>query len=245
MIYDIKQELKVKTNRCALVPNYRDNQARRAKTNARKVSEILPNKILIMDDETYVPIDPSNIPGSKFFNFIDKEQVPIKHQIKTKEKFFEKIMVWQAIDEQGHVCEPYIINGTIDSGGYIKECLTKRLLPFVEKYHRKEDVLFWPDLSSVHYAYACQEWFEKSGIDFVPKQINPPNLPQARPIEQFWSICKQNYKKITKKPKSARGFKRIWWTVSQRVARSNGPNLMKGVRSKLKKIGREGVYALI
>lgn len=25
-------------------------------------------------------------------------------------------------------------------------------------------------------------------IDFVPKLYNPPNVPQARPIEEFWSI---------------------------------------------------------
>lgn len=32
--------------------------------------------------------------------------------------------------------------------------------------------------------------FENMDVKIVLKNKNPPNLPQARPIEQFWSICK-------------------------------------------------------
>ncbi|CAF5166545.1 unnamed protein product, partial [Rotaria magnacalcarata] len=31
-------------------------------------------------------------------------------------------------------------------------------------------------------------WLHEQNIKFVPKQDNPPNVPQARPIEDFWSI---------------------------------------------------------
>ena len=88
-------------------------------------------------------------------------------------------MVWQALDEQGNVSEPYVIRGSLRKHEYLRECLIKRLLPFIEKYHRKDEVLFWPDLSSVHYANICQDWLKDNGIGYVSREDNPPNLPQA------------------------------------------------------------------
>jgi transposase len=33
------------------------------------------------------------------------------------------------------------------------------------------------------------------GLEFIAKNENAPNVPQARPIEKFWAICKAKYKK--------------------------------------------------
>ena len=38
----------------------------------------------------------------------------------------------------------------ICSNVYIQECMEKRLLPFIEKYHNDYNYLFWPDLASAH-----------------------------------------------------------------------------------------------
>lgn len=244
MVKDIKEEMIIKTKRCKSAPRYVKDQAKRAKTNSRKVSELLGNKVLVMDDESYVPVDPENIPGQSFFNFIDESEVPKKLKIKPKDKFPDKFLVWQAIDECGNVSEPYITMGIMDRHEYKSECLQKRLLPFIEQYHSKADVLFWPDLAQIHYAKDCQNWLKEVGIECVPKQMNPPNLPQARPIEQFWAICKQIYKKRPKRPKSLSGFRRVWKKISSEVAKTDGQNLMRGVRSKIRNIGRNGVYTL-
>jgi len=50
--------------------------------------------------------------------------------------------------------------------------------------------LFWPDLASSHYAKIVTEHFEAEGINYVLKKDNPPNVPEARPIEDFWGILK-------------------------------------------------------
>ena len=81
-----------------------------------------------IDDETYVECDPEDISCQKFYNFIDKSQVPDKVRFKRKQNFAKRHLVWQAIDESGHVSEPYIKLGTMNAEEYKKECLRNRLI---------------------------------------------------------------------------------------------------------------------
>lgn len=47
--------------------------------------------------------DPLNIPGNRFYTYIDKSAVADKHHFKPKEKSAKKYLEWQAIDECGKV----------------------------------------------------------------------------------------------------------------------------------------------
>ena len=67
-------------------------------------------------------------------------------------------------------------------------------------------------------------------------------LPQVRPIEKFWSLCKNNYSKIKKEPKNIQEFKKIWKKISFNIAKRSGKNLMNNVRNNIRFIGRHGVY---
>ena len=71
---------------------------------------------------------------------------------------------------------------------YLNECIIKRLVPFINKYHSNGNYVFWADLALSHYAYSVTDWLEEQNIPFVPKDMNPANLPEARPIEDFWAI---------------------------------------------------------
>ena len=51
--------------------------------------------------------------------------------------------------------------------------------------------MFWPDLASTHYSKRSLEQMERLNIDVVPKSANPPNVPQLRPIENFWANLKR------------------------------------------------------
>jgi len=55
-------------------------------------------------------------------------------------------------------------------------------------------------------------------LNFVLKASNAPNVPQCRPIEKFWVICKAKYPKYTNKPKDIYVFRRIWKKISGEVA---------------------------
>ena len=74
---------------------------------------------------------------------------------------------------------------------YLNECIIKRLVPFINKYHSNGNYVFCPYLASSHYAYSVTDWLEEQNIPFVPNNMNPANLPEARPIEDFWAILKR------------------------------------------------------
>src|SRR5579883_1551442 len=74
---------------------------------------------------------------------------------------------------------------------YIKECINKRLVPFIKKHHSDGNYIFLPDLAPAHYAIDTQNAMNRLNIKFVPKYLNPPAVPQLRPIESFWAIYKR------------------------------------------------------
>ena len=73
---------------------------------------------------------------------------------------------------------------------YLEECIRKRLIPFINANHTDSKYLFWPDLARSHYATSVIEFMEQNGIKYVKKHDNPPNVPECRPIENFWGILK-------------------------------------------------------
>ena len=66
------------------------------------------------------------------------------------------------------------MNGNV----YRKKCILRRLVQFLQQYHADGDYVFWPDLVSSHYAKATVALFRDQNIHFVPKEDNPPNVPQ-------------------------------------------------------------------
>lgn len=172
------------------VPKYINNQEKRAKTGCRKLyDKFTANKVLIIDDEMYVPTDPKLVKVRQFYHSKAKGQVKDKFRFKPKQKFKKQFLIWQAIDSDGNVSEPFISNGTINGAVYLEECIKKRLLPFIHKYHSTEDVLFWPDLATAHYANVVQKFLIDNNIECVKRKDNPPSVPQVRPIERFWALC--------------------------------------------------------
>ena len=58
--------------------------------------------------------------------------------------------------------------------------------------------IFWPDLASCHYTKDVLEWCKANDVDFVSKDLNPPNTLELRPIEKYWAIMKEH---LLKRPK--------------------------------------------
>ena len=73
---------------------------------------------------------------------------------------------------------------------YLEDCIKKRLIPFIKEHHQDSQFVFWPDLATSHYAKSVQAYLNEQNVRFVPKEDNPANIPEARPIEDFWSIIK-------------------------------------------------------
>jgi hypothetical protein len=228
-------------------PKYTEEQAARAKRNCRKIyrNRILSgsSKIVILDDESYFPLDPSDLSYRQFYHAATPGNVCPSERTKGKAKFFQKVMVWQAIDEKGNRSEPCFFQGTINGDVYLKECIRKRLIPFIKKYHKVEDVLFWPDLASCHYTEAVRNELDSAGIDYIGKHENAPNVPQARPIEIFWGVLKKKYLARKKSVKNLNGFKRVYRQLDKSFTKKSAQELMRQLRRNVRKIGYEGVLA--
>ncbi len=69
---------------------------------------------------------------------------------------------------------------------YLKQCIKRRLMPFIAKYHSNNNYVFWPDKASAHYAKRVVAFYDANKLNYVLKKRNPTNVPQCRPIEDFW-----------------------------------------------------------
>jgi hypothetical protein len=237
--------LGIKGHRKIKFPKYRNGQENRAKTNCRKIYRKIvlsrTNNVLLIDDETYVTEDREQIPGVKFYHCRDQSDIPTAKKIVSKEKFPKKYLVWQCLDENGHVSKPFITTGTMNGDMYLNKCLKPILLPFINAHHNKEDVILWMDMATCHYKKEVTDWLKSEYINFVTKTENAPNVPQARPIEKFWAICKAKYAAHSREAKNLNSFKRIWTNISTEVARTSAQAVMKEARRNLRLIAYQGV----
>ena len=56
--------------------------------------------------------------------------------------------------------------------------------------------MLWRDLASPHYAKTVVDYFREGKLKFSEKIKNPANVPEDRPIEDFWSILKSKVYEI-------------------------------------------------
>ena len=138
------------------------------------------NPDLIIDDEKYFTFNGDTMPGNVRYYTNDKSECPDSVRFLGKEKYPKKLLVWIAISNKGMSKPLFRPQGSvaIKTPIYINECLKKRLLPFIKKYHQDSNYLFWPDLASAHYSKLTIEWMTED-INFVDKDSNLPNIPQA------------------------------------------------------------------
>lgn len=244
-----KKRLFLKTYVQQAVPGYVGTQIPRAEKALRRLERKQfarkRGKVIVMDDETYVPVDPKYLPFRKWYSCSDKRKVDPWFRFKPKNRYFAKYCIWQAIGEDGQVSPPFVAKGTINGEIYRKECLQKRLIPWLKRtYGGTKDIVFWPDLASIHYTPDCRALLEAHGLEYVAKADNAPKVPQARPVEKFWAICKHRYSQRPRKAKDRLDLAGIWRRMSRKVAEKCGERLMKGVRAKVRKMGREGVHSV-
>ena len=98
-------------------------------------------------------------------------------------------MIWFCISEDGssamHVFDKHhSMTGSL----YREKCLPK-LVDFIDEYeYNKDEIIFWPDLATAHYARECLDFLDENDIRYVAKDDNPPNCPEVQPIDNYFSI---------------------------------------------------------
>lgn len=224
-----------KSFRVIKVPNRSDKQSLVVKKRSRKLYQhlILKNgSCCIMDDETYVKTDFSQIPGYNYYVARMRGDAPNKFKFVECEKFAPKLLVWQAICSCGMKSNIFVTNKNMTQDLYIKECLQKRLLPMMKNH--TDSTWFWPDLASCHCSKKAMEWYRDNEVDILPKDINPPNCPQFRPIERYWAIVKRNLNRTKGRVSNASQLRVKWNCQAAKVSRETVQNLMGGIIKKVR-----------
>ena len=237
--------MNIKYRKREKTPKYTIEQQIKAKKRSRKLVNQLYNtkSHLVIDDKKYFCFAGDNMPGNSGYYTNNKKTCPESVRFIGKEKFPKKLLNWIAISDSG-ISEPLFRTSkamAINSSIYINECLEKRLLPFIHKYHGDLTYLFWPDLASSHYSKGSLNWMDQY-VYYVDKESNPPNVPQARPIENFWGhLAQKVYEGDWQASTEQVLIDRIKLKL-QEIDLNFLQSHMKGVRAKLRSIADGGVF---
>ena len=115
------------------------------------------------------------------------------------------------------------------------------MIPFIEKYHLDDQCVFWPDLASYHYAKTVTNFLLEKNIKFIGKEDNPPNLPECRPIENFWGILKGEVYKNNWQAKNLQQLENRIKLCLTKINFELIQQLMESIPSRLDKVRRNGV----
>lgn len=201
---------------------------------------------IVMDDEKYFTFSNSTLSGNAGFYTDNINNAPAEVRFASKQKFEPKVLVWVAISEQG-VSQAFMSSTkgfALNSKLYQEKCLSK-LKKFIRIHHGDGKYRFWPDLASCHYSADTQEWLRRENIRYVPKDFNPPNVPKARPIEDFWGILSQKVYEKGWEAKSAASLKRRITLKLKEIDLDVVRDMMSKVRQKLRKISEKGPLSIL
>lgn len=228
-------------------PLYTDEQLERVKRNSKKLVQTFKGVTVVMDDETYFKLKNDFLPGNDHFFTRDINCTPSQVRYKRMKKFPTQIMMWLCISPHG-MSEPFFLErpNSVTGEVYREECIKKRLLPFLISHPQPlASLMFWPDLASAHYARATTDLLVSKSVRFVPKVDNPPNLPQCRPIENFWAQLKSQVYMDGWEATSVRQLKMRITAKLKNMDFRSVQNDFAAMRGKLRCVSRDGPYSAV
>ena len=245
---NFRKRTSTRIRKCRTAPKMdSEDQEKRAKTNCGKLyRKLLPGCDLILDDEEFLTLTGDNVIGNRFFYSIDPTATSADIKFRKKKEFEPKIIVWMAMSSRG-VSDMYVHKRkqAICQDTYLNQCINKRFLPFIDKYHQNGNYLFWPDLASAHYSKSVQERLNEKNVPFVIRKDNPPNAPQARPIKTVWTLLER---KVYENNWEAKNLDMLARRIKQKPKELDLKMLqgmVDGARRKFRAMWREGLYSVL
>ncbi len=90
-----------------------------------------------------------------------------------------------------------------------------------------------------------EKHWQRLNINVVPKDSNPPNVPQLRPIETFWANLKRKvYKNGWTASSTDELIKRIKKEL-KKIPVEDFQSLFRGLKTKIRKAADRGVLSVI
>lgn len=238
----LKSKLNINLRKKMNIPDRTPKQQAEAKEKCSRLYRKYKNFEWILDDESYFTLSHATINNNDSYYTSDKNLTPASVKYRPKKKFEPKCLVWVALSAKG-ISDPFLGSSgmAIDQNVYIDKCLKPRLIPFIQKHHSKTNYIFWPDLASAHYAETVLDFMIENRINHVDKVDNPANLPECRPIEDFWSILKGKVYANNWVAKDIPTLKIRIKKCLKEVEPTTIHRLMEGVVSRIDKVRRKGV----
>lgn len=237
----LKKYTKIRCRKKVKRPIQTEKQRQATRPKCRKMLEQFKDVDFVVDDESYFTLRHTVQPGNNVYYSSDPAQTPASEKFDYRAKYEQKLLVWLAISSKG-ISQPYFVpSGMAINQDVYLGIIQNFLEPFLSKYYAVGGYVFWPDLASAHYAKRVQNYLRTKNISFVPKDINPANVPKARPIEDFWAnlkfkVYEENWE-ASDLEQLKRKIKKCLTAVDPSVVQAH----MSTVRSRLDKIRRHGI----
>jgi transposase len=225
-------------------PKYTETQKIMVKRQCAWLYRYYRSYDFVIDDEKYFTL--SHSMNDSYFSSPTKSKTPEEVSHNFKSKFEPKLMLWIAISKYGVSKSYFRPSGqAINQNIYLNKCIKKRLIPFINANHSDNNYLFWPDKASAHYAKKVVNFLNEKKINFVPKYRNPTNVPQCRPIEDFFADLTQivyaNGWKAENIPQLRRRVQNCIKKLDLNVVKKT----VQSVYKRLRKCGQSGPMAVV
>ena len=238
----LKESLKINLRKKSNIPSRTPIQQAEAKRKCSILYRKYGNFEWILDDESYFTLTHATINNNDIYYSSDQNLTPASIKYRPRKKFEEKCLVWLAMSAKG-ISKPFICKSgmAIDQHVYLEQCIQARLVPFIHEHHSKSNYVFWPDLASSHYAETVLDFMIENRVNHVDKVDNPANLPECRPIEDFWSILKGKVYANNWMAKDIPSLRDRIRKKLKEIEPATIQSLMEGVRSRIDQVRRWGV----
>ena len=90
------------------------------------------------------------------------------------------VMVWGGIMGRRKTKNPIVVQGSLNSQGYINQILQPEAVPFL---HRYGPAILMHDNSRPHVARICRQFLNRNNVNVLPW---PAVSPDMNPIEHIW-----------------------------------------------------------
>ena len=137
----------------------------------------------MITDKSYFPLSKTNLSCNAGYYTSDPDATPNDVKLKRKSKYEPKLLAWIVRERSLKTLRRSFLS-------LISKCLAK-LKKFINEVHKNDEIVFWPDLASAHYSNRVQDYLKGENIEYMPRDKNPANVPELRPIEDFWTEVKR------------------------------------------------------
>lgn len=237
----LQRHTEIKLRKKQKIPERTEEQKVKIRERCGILNSKYRNLSWIIDDESYFTLKHSSINGNRNYYSSNKKRTPANVKYYKKGKYEKKVLVYVVISTEG-VSEPYFVpSGLAVQKVYLNNCIRPKLIPFIQQHHSNGRYVFWPDLASAHYAKTVTNYLDHNGIRYVQKEDNPPNVPEIRPIEDFWSILKGMVYKNNWRAKTLHQLRLRISKCLREINKAKIQRIMSSIGRKLRAMHENGV----